>query len=323
MQAPDDASSYRAALPCGRGVFGSAENGAANEDAQRPEGFRADLHLHSAFSDGLYTPDELCRLAVKYHVDCVALTDHDTAAGLSAMRAAAETCGLLFLSGVEVSTGMGGRVHVLCYGLDENCAPLADFLAKAGADRQARAAEMLRRLQSAGVSLGDEENELLSNPCVGRAHIARALVRAGAVKTVPEAFERFLAEGKCAYVPRKHLATGDVIAKLAQMGGAVALAHPLRSGFTEKDLRALLPEWRSRGLCAVEAFHPSAGAGAARRLEHMARDMGLIVTGGSDFHGEPNARVRVGRLPAGWNACREDVRALEQVFSSTSQRSHS
>lgn len=285
--------------------------------------FRADLHLHSTFSDGLKTPQELCALAVKYHVDCVALCDHDTVAGLGDMRAAADTAGLRCLPGVEISTGRGGRVHVLCYGLAQTSPGLAAFLAQAGQDRQARAAEILRLLKNAGASLAAVENQLPENPTVGRAHIARALVKAGAVKTVTEAFDRYLGEGRCAYVPRRHIATGEAIRHLSELGGVCVLAHPLRSGFDELSLRAVLPEWISLGLRGMEAFHSSVGAPAARRLESLARISGLLVTGGSDYHGDADTRVRVGRLPAGWYTCESDVRALEQAILTPSQRSQS
>lgn len=283
--------------------------------------FRADLHLHSTFSDGLKTPEALCKLAMKYHVQCVALSDHDTALGLAAMRAAARGCGLAFVPAVEVSTGEGGRVHVLCYGLDERNAAFTAFLARAGEDRASRAAEMLHRLKGVGVSLADVEKELLQAPGVGRAHIARAMAAAGYVRTVSEAFDRFLGEGKCAYVPRRHLSTGDAVSQLRAMGGVPVLAHPLRSGFTEQGLRAVLPEWIDRGLRGIEAFHPSAGSPAARRLESLARLNGLLVTGGSDYHGDPDSRLRVGRMPAGWYTCQQDVDALIHAFSSTCQRS--
>lgn len=269
-----------------------------------------DLHLHSVFSDGLKTPEALCGMAAAMDMRWVALCDHDTLKGQQDMLAAARAHGLNALPGVEVSTGEGGRTHLLCYVADARNPTLTTFLTDLASDRRKRAGDILSRLADAGVSLPEALARELDAPQVGRAHIARALVKAGAVKTVSEAFERYLGEGKCAYVPRRTLPTGEAVRRLSAMGAVVVLAHPMRLGLSDAALYPLIAEWKAAGLRGLEAFHPSASAQAARRLERLARDEGLLVTGGSDYHGDENTRVRVGRLPAGWHERQRDVDAL-------------
>ena len=154
---------------------------------------RADLHLHSIFSDGLKTPEELCGMARRLGLRCLALTDHDTVSGLARMaQAASAQCAeggpLCFIPGVEVSAGQGGRVHVLGYGADARNAPLVDFLHKSEADRREQAQKMLALLEGEGIRLSPQAREALDRPAVGRAHIARALVKKAPVYIFDDTF---------------------------------------------------------------------------------------------------------------------------------------
>ncbi len=275
-----------------------------------------DLHLHSVFSDGLKTPAELCAMAASRRLQWVALCDHDTLAGQREMRLAAREHGLNILSGVEVSTGEGGRTHLLCYLADDENEPLRAFLSELVSDRQSRAREIVHRLSLAGVTLPEALARPLDASNVGRAHIARAMVRAGAVRTVSAAFEKYLGEGRCAYVPRQTPPTSDAVRTLNRMGAVVVLAHPTQLGLTDGALCALIAEWKAAGLCGLEVFHPSASAQATRRLEALARREGLLVTGGSDYHGDENTRAQIGRLPSGWHNRERDVLALAEAVSS-------
>ncbi len=275
-----------------------------------------DLHVHSIFSDGLKTPDELCRLALKAGVSHIALCDHDTVAGLSAMREACEKHGLALIPGVEISTGKGGKMHILCYGENVECAEMKDFLNHMAQERTGRADRMMDLLANEGILIPEQRRTaLLSHPTVGRAHIARELIALGAANTMQQAFDRYLLEGRPAYVPRTQLSTADTVATLRQMKVLPVLAHPIRSGIEMPALHAFVRSLRDCGLMGMEAYHPSANARAARMIDSIARQENLLVTGGSDYHGDPGSTVRIGRLPAGWPARETDLSALQSALS--------
>lgn len=292
--------------------------------------YRADLHIHSRFSDGLNTPDELCRLAERYAMDALALSDHDTLGGLTDMaravaqvnaaRASAGKPFLRFFPAVEVSTGEGGRTHLICYGASVGNPALAAFLERASQERRGRAEEMLHRLQRMGLPLPSNAERVLEHPTVGRAHLARLLVAGGAAGSVSEAFERYLNPECPAYAPHQTPNTRDAIPLLRGMGLVVVLAHPMRLALPPGELWKRLDQWRGEGLMGLEAYHPSASREQARELASYARRAGLLVTGGSDYHGELNARTRMGRLTPGWRDARRDVDALEDAVRLAAKR---
>lgn len=301
--------------------------------------YKVDLHMHSTASDGLKSPLELCVMAQKLGLSYIALSDHDTLGGLNGMRQALETLRaerdgsaapvceqrrkaksapapqadqstLTFLPALELSSGTGGRVHLLGYAPNERDAALLDCLHSASADRLQRARRMLELLSQQGLRLSDEQRQELLSPLVGRAHIARVMVAQGMVKTMQEAFDRYLIEGGIAYVPRARLEPSRALAILKDAGAVVVLAHPRRLGLDETQMYALLEELISYGLDGVEAYHPSASRTDARSLADYARRHGLLVTGGSDYHGDPASRVRMARMPSGWAQALDDAQAL-------------
>lgn len=275
----------------------------------------ADLHLHSTFSDGTKTPAELCRMARRAGVETLALCDHDTTAGQPDMAQAARGEGLVLLPGVEVSTGESGSVHVLGYGEGLFDPGMQAFLHQVASDRVSRAERMLDRLDELGFSVPqDARLALLQNPGVGRPHIARALIDMGVVNTVKQAFDRLLARGRPAYVPRQLPTTAEAIRTMRRLKVAPVLAHPLEMGLEWPALTALITEWKNEGLMGLEAYHSSVHAQDARRLDSLARSMGLLVTGGSDYHGDPASTVHIGRLPAGWPNRAEDLSALMKAI---------
>lgn len=298
----------------------TAAGGAARADAQgcpSPACAGVDLHLHSTYSDGLYSPEELCRKAKKAGVGTLALTDHDTANGMQDMRAAAEAAGLTLIPGVEVSTGDSGRVHVLCYGSNVLSAPMTEWLRQRAQERTVRAEEMIRLLARLGIEISAQERErLLAIPTVGRAHISRTLVAMGVVSTAKQGFERYLAEGRPAYVPRPLLPTAEAVETLGGMGVLTVLAHPVRMEMEWPALQALIMHLCECGLRGLEAFHPSANARMARQLDELARQNRLLVTGGSDYHGDPGSTLHIGRLPAGWQQRKQDLLALQSALLS-------
>ncbi|MEG0493891.1 MAG: PHP domain-containing protein [Clostridia bacterium] len=285
------------------------------------EEYAADLHLHSTFSDGLMSPAELCAQADRLGLTHVALSDHDTMDGLPEMEAAAQNvrskrrergsdAPFVVLPCVELSTGHGGRTHLLGYGANPQNPELAECLHEADEDRRERSQKIVELLLAQGVELSEDVKAKLIGPHVGRAHVARALVQVGAVTTMKQAFERYLGEGRSAYVSRKWLETTKAVQILQNAGAVTVLAHPQRLLLEGGMLFALIDELAAFGLCGIEVFHPSANHRDVRALELFARRRGLLVTGGSDYHGDLNTRVRMGKLPSGWLSMREDVDAL-------------
>ncbi len=276
-----------------------------------------DLHVHSVFSDGLKTPDELCRMAVKAGVQAIALCDHDTVNGLPAMRKACEQHGLTLIPGVEVSTGQGGKAHVLCYGANVESTEMKAFLDEMANERIGRADAIMDRLAAESIVIPPERRaELKQMPSIGRAHIARELIAMGVVNTMQQAFDRYLVEGRPAYVPRRQLPTVQAVDTLRQMNAVPVLAHPMRMGLDTAALHALIHSLKGVGLMGVEAYHPSANVRAARMLDGIARQENLLVTGGSDYHGDPGSAVHIGRLPAGWPSRENDLSALKSALQS-------
>jgi 3',5'-nucleoside bisphosphate phosphatase len=245
---------------------------------------RIDLHLHSTASDGTLPPEGVVAAAVAGGLDLISLTDHDTTAGVGSAIAAARGSGLRVIPGIEVSaTWEGGEVHVLGYGVEVTHPDLVAHGAWAGARRVARMEAMVERLQEQGLdvtmeaveSLAGEDRESLARP-----HLARALQQAGYVEHTWEAFDRFIGDEHAAYVPTNLLPVEEAIDLVLRTGGIPVWAHP-----PEEAMDALLPRMRRAGLEGLEVFRPRWGVEKVKRLEGRARSAGLLVTGGSDWHG--------------------------------------
>ncbi|EKP93935.1 PHP domain-containing protein [Thermaerobacter subterraneus] len=266
----------------------------------------ADLHTHTTASDGTVTPRERIRMAREAELEFVGITDHDTLAGLPAAREAAREAGVVLVPGVELSTDvdLGSRrvgVHILGYWVDEAAEPLVQLLARRRASREQRLARMLQRLAEAGIVLDEERiRAMAQGGAIGRPHVARALVEAGVVATVAEAFERYLTPGKPGYVPRAPLAPEEAIAAIRAAGGVPVLAHP---GLLPSRLQGLWPAWKRMGLAGVEVYHSKHSPGQAADFLARARELDLVPTGGSDCHGpQPGQPALMGRVrvPREW-----------------------
>jgi predicted metal-dependent phosphoesterase TrpH len=261
-----------------------------------------DLHLHTTASDGRSSPEQLVAAAAAAGLTTMAVTDHDTMAGVSAVVAAARAQGLECVPGIEITAIHAGRdVHVLAYFLDADNQELSGFLRRQRDDRRRRFFEIADTLERIGapvdrVSLletaGTDSRRALARPM-----LADALVRAGHVKTVSEAFDRFLGEGRPAYIPRLGASPREVIALVARAGGLTSLAHP-----GKMRLDGIIPALADAGLVAIEVHHPDHGPTDVDRYRTIAQDHGLLITGGSDYHGPGSGRTEaLGRvtLPAG------------------------
>ncbi len=245
---------------------------------------RVDLHFHSTASDGVYTPSELVCMALERGLTVIALTDHDTLGGVAEAQQAAVGTGLEVIAGMEVnSEGDWGDLHILGYYVDLNNGPLQEQLEAVQDVRVGRARKMIERLTEMGMPLAwDDVRALAGGASVGRPHVARALVNRGYVKTTKEAFDRFIANDGPAYVPRMRLSPSEVIQTIIGAGGVPVLAHAAHSG---KQALALIPEMVGYGLRGLEVYYPHHSPEQIEMLLGLCREHGLLVTGGSDFHG--------------------------------------
>ncbi len=247
-----------------------------------------DLHLHTTASDGRCTPLQLVERVAAARVDAMAVTDHDTIAAVAVVRAEAKARGIEAISGIEITAVDDGRdVHILGYFIDPDDAQLAGFLAQQRARRIARVEAVGARLAELGMPIDVaallQQTREQAGRSVGRPQVARAMIAAGHVVDTREAFDRWLATGRPAFVARAGAPPEEVIAILHRAGGLASMAHP---GQTAVDAR--LPAFRDAGLDGLEAYHPDHDAAAVERYLALASQLGLLVTGGSDFHGEPS-----------------------------------
>jgi predicted metal-dependent phosphoesterase TrpH len=247
-----------------------------------------DLHLHTTASDGQCAPADLVARARDAGITVLAVTDHDTMAGVSEAAAHAARLGLGFVPGIEMTAVHDGHdVHVLGYWVDSDSPALAALLHALRASRRERAREIAQRLAREGAPI--DITELVDGAAetgrsIARPAIARALIRRGHVGTVSEAFDRFLSEGRPAYVSHRGPSPIDVVGAIVAAGGMASLAHP---GPLNRD--ELIPALVPAGLAAVEAYHSAHDERTRSRYLAVAVEHGLVVTGGSDFHG-PEAR---------------------------------
>ena len=249
-----------------------------------------DLHLHTTASDGRCSPDELVRRAYEKGIRTMSVTDHDTMAGVAPAAAAASALGMTLIPGIEITSVHGGRdVHVLAYVLEQLSDELRDLLAEQCKNRVVRAQLIADRLAAAGASIDVdalmEAATALGSKSIARPQIAQALIAAGHVSTVAEAFDRFLGEDGPAYVPHQGAWPAAVVEMIGRAGGVASLAHP---GYTKKD--DIIPDLVAAGLTAIEAYHSSHDHVTTQRYLDLARHYGVVVTGGSDFHGENTRR---------------------------------
>ncbi len=271
---------------------------------------KADLHLHTTASDGVHAPDELVRMAAQQGFDMIAVTDHDSVDGLTRARAEGERLGVRVLSGVELGCTAHREVHVLGYGFDPENPTLRAFCKSRVTERETRAQEMIRRLCAAGKPVSMERVRELAKGVIARPHIARALVEAGHASSVKDAFDRYLAPGRPTYVPREKVTVTEGVRLIRQAGGVAVLAHPMEMKMGETMLESLVGEWKAQGLEGVEVYHPSAQNNHAAFLHAMAKRLDLLVTGGSDFHGEAVRKTAVGEGLGRWTDMESDMDAL-------------
>ncbi|MGB9887422.1 MAG: PHP domain-containing protein [Moorellales bacterium] len=263
-----------------------------------------DLHVHTRASDGALTPEEVIRRAREAGLEAVAVTDHDTTAGLEEALEAGRRLGVLVVPGIEISTEwQEEEVHLLGYWLDFRQNWLQERLTRRREGRLRRAEKIVRRLGELGLDVSWQRVlDLAGGAAVGRPHIALALVEKGYAPSLEEAFRRYLNRGAPAYIPRTPLSPAEAVAIIRRAGGAPVLAHP---GLLKK--REMLSELLELDLAGLEVYYPAHDASTVAWLEKVAQQRQLIGTGGSDFHGHPGGGY------AELGACRVSCKVVEAL----------
>ncbi|MDH4237532.1 MAG: PHP domain-containing protein [Nitrospira sp.] len=260
---------------------------------------RLDLHLHTTHSDGSFTPTEVIDLAQKAGVTALAITDHDITTGVLEATVAGQKHGIDVIPGIEISSLLGNsELHILGYFLDCQDAQLNERLVLLRESRHRRNPKIIERLQAAGIDITYEEvRALAGTDSVGRPHIARVLMEKRVVASAKEAFDQWLADGRPAYVPRELPTPSEAMQWIRAAKGLPVLAHPTWVKTTEGTLTDLVRRLKAEGLDGVEVHYSTHTPRQTRDYLALAKQLDLLVTGGSDFHGltKPDIEVGVGK----------------------------
>ena len=254
-----------------------------------------DLHTHTTASDGTYAPRELVAEAASRGVRVLAITDHDSTEGLAeAFEEAGRRRPLEVLPGIEINCDVeGAEIHVLGYLMDWQAGWFQDFCREQRRERRARVHRMVERLAALGMPLeADEVFAIVKEGSAGRPHVAQAMVARGYVKTVREAFDKYLGSGKPGHVPRKKVTPEDAVRIIRKAGGVPVFAHP---GLADRD--ELIPGLIAAGLMGIECYYTEHSAAQRASYLQICKDQDLVATGGSDFHG-PKVRAATLGSPA-------------------------
>ncbi|MFN7921133.1 MAG: PHP domain-containing protein [Bryobacteraceae bacterium] len=264
-----------------------------------------DLHAHTTASDGTYTPQQLVQEAREIGLDALSITDHDTFEGYDEACPLAERIGLPLVCGIELSTKLAQRegraksVHLLGYFLSGPAAEFREWIVSLQRARHERNVKLAMRLQSMGIDVTIEEVRAIGRSMAGRPHFARLLMEKGYVRTLQEAFDRYLDESAEAYVEKQDPSLEEGIRRIVSGGGIASLAHPVRLGASGDREAWLIGQIVAMGLPAIEIYHSDHTPDHVARYQALAERHTLAVTGGSDFHGDNKPGVRLGSGKSG------------------------
>jgi len=264
-----------------------------------------DLHLHTTASDGTDSPGALVSLAAEKGFEVIAITDHDTMSGVEEAREAGKRLGVRVISGVEISAGGDTEVHVLGYAIREPD-KLVRVLERMRMQRSQRMRQMVTKLNDLGIFVDLDRVTGMAKESVGRSHLARVLVEDGVVRDVREAFQRYLAPGKPAYVEREKLTVRQAVALIDSAGGIPVIAHPGQNHGDTFWMKERFQELKEAGLKGIEAYHMAHSQQQTITFARMARELGLLVTGGSDYHGTIKS-VAIGDGMQYWKTKETDI----------------
>jgi 3',5'-nucleoside bisphosphate phosphatase len=280
----------------------------------------ADLHLHTHFSDGTFSPEEIVERASRVGFAALALTDHDTVEGCERMAIACAAAKIEFITGAELTAEHHDiEIHILSYFIDPRNERFLQEIARFQTVRQNRIREMAARLNEIGVPLNAADVFALANcSSPGRPHVARALVQAGLCSSLDEAFERYLKKNRPAWVPKARMSALEAVELIHQAGGLAVMAHP---GLNKSD--EIIPDLVAAGLDGIECFHTKHSTAMGERYLEIADRFKLLVTGGSDCHGRSKGKPLIGtiKLPythvAKLKAARESLRRSQALLAVT------
>ena len=267
-----------------------------------------DLHTHSTASDGSLTPSLLMEEAAKRGLSAIALTDHDTVNGLEEAARAARERGIRFIPGIELeilwNQETGGEFHLLGLGITRPSRGFTAAVTELSRRREERNLEIVEKMNKAGVTVSYDEVRALAGPkvrghSIGRPHFAALMVKRKIVKNRNQAFLRYLGRGKPFYMPKAGLEFERAAAAIKESGGIAVLAHPMSLYVAWGRLPNLIENLKERGLDGLEAWHPTAKVRDCKRLEELGKNLGLLVTAGSDFHGEARPDRKLGLTAGG------------------------
>lgn len=247
-----------------------------------------DLHVHTTASDGQYSPTEIIEKAASKNISLMAITDHDTAAGIDEAAKAAKKNKITLIPGTELNISFPtGEFHLLGLGFTHISPSLQSIFDKLIQDRNNRNFQIIEKMRSAGIEISLEEIQTdFPDTIIGRPHFAAELQKKGIVKTRQQAFDQYLAKGRPMYVERTGANLDESIVAIKESGGVPVIAHPMSLYLSWGKLPDQLINFYERGVLGMEAFHPGARVTECLRLEELAKKIGFFVTAGSDFHGE-------------------------------------
>tara|TARA_Y100000814_G_scaffold251407_1_gene198344 strand:- start:263 stop:1093 length:831 start_codon:yes stop_codon:yes gene_type:complete len=269
---------------------------------------KVDLHLHTTYSDGTLTPNELVQLALKNNLEIISITDHDCTDGIDEAMLASFNRNLTVIPGIELNTDTeDGEIHVLGYFIDYQNKDLQKLLIECRNSRVERARIMVERLNSLGINIQwTRVEELAGYGAIGRPHIANAMLEIKSIKTFQEAFEKYIGRNGVAYIERFRLNVFEAVKTIQQYGGIPVLAHP---GYI-KNLDNLLPILIESGLKGLEVFYANYDTNTINKLKNIASKYGLIPCGGSDYHG---IKTKTEKLPGTFGPPIESVNKLIEL----------
>ena len=247
-----------------------------------------DLHVHTTASDGQYRPKEIIEKAAQKNIKVIAITDHDTTAGLKEAQEAGERLGITVVPGIEINiTFPTGEFHLLGHNIKNPSKSLNLIVENVIKNRNDRNLQIIEKMNEDGIPLTLEElQEDFPDTVIGRPHFAAELVKYKVVKTRQQAFDQYLARGRKWYVPRVCTNLDEAIVAIRESGGVPVIAHPMSLYLSWGRLPDFLSDCYEKGVVGIEAFHPGARVTECLRLEELGHKIGFIITAGSDFHGE-------------------------------------
>ena len=264
-----------------------------------------DFHMHTTHSDGSYAPRQLLQYCKIKGLACVSVTDHDTMSSFEECHDEAGKLGIELVPGVEMSVQFEpGTLHILGFFLDRTHPKLQKVLDEIQQARRERNPQIISRLNRAGIEIGLEEvaeksygtKEIPQGKQLGRPHFAKVLVEKGYVKTLEEAFEKYLAKGRPAYVDKRRLTSEEAIGVIRESGGVASVAHPKQMRLDPEKLKKKIGDLADQGLEGIEVYNSCQGAEENRLYQKIAKRFDLVETGGSDFHGSHKPHVDLGYL---------------------------